>query len=216
MRMATHRLNQRQTRWRILSIAFFLVLVACAPAQELVPVGGRLTTLTGEGPPPGYIGGNIPDRYRGLRNPFTLEDQAALAAGRRVYLEGVGKLSCVVCHGEDGRGNGPRALYMDPRPADFAAPPMQEAFRQHQDYVFWWVSEGVPRTVMPAFEDVLSETERWQAITYAWYLGEQASKSASGPYAAECTVRLPRDRRGPNTSRFDYYVQFPVNAENLN
>ncbi len=66
---------------------------------------------------------------------------------------------------------------MEPRPADFSAPAMLEAFRRHLDYVFWWVSDGVSRTVMPAYDNVLSETERWQVIAYSWYLGEQARGS---------------------------------------
>jgi len=168
-----------------LFLGLCVVLSSCQQAEELVPVGGRLSALMGEGPPPGYIGrivgpidGDIPAQYVGLTNPFTPQDQQALIAGQRVYLSGAGMLSCVFCHGGGGRGDGPRAFSLDFRPADFAAPPMLNVFREHQDYTFWWVSDGVNQTVMPSFKDIMSETERWQVITYAWYLGEQKRESA--------------------------------------
>lgn len=150
-------------RWLLAAL-----LIPLVTACDQIPLQPR--PLTGEGPPPGYVGGDIPDQYRGLRNPFTLEDQQALEAGRRLYHAYAP--SCAACHGDGGRGDGPMAPYLEPQPADFAAPLMLRALREHQDYLFWWVSEGVPRTAMPAWKERMSETERWQVITYAWYLGE--------------------------------------------
>jgi len=179
--------------WRVLLAAFLLNLGACGPGEELLPVRGRLTELESEGAPPGYVGrlpgnidGAIPPGFVGQANPFMPEDQRALTAGGRVYTAGAGELSCAVCHGDTGRGYGPKAFFLDPRPADFASSPLQTAFREHQDYVLWWVSDGVPQTAMPAFRNVLTETERWQAITYAWYLGILAQEPTYEPH----------DRRG--------------------
>ncbi len=155
------KLSWKQVIWTTLAITFLIVLTSCS---QLVP-------LMGEGPPPGYIGGNIPAEYRGKANPFAPNDEQALAAGRQLY-----QANCAVCHGDNGRGDGPKWPYLEPRPADFSTPAMQEAFREHEDYVFWWVSEGVEQTSMPAFKDRLSEIERWQVITYDRYLGEQARK----------------------------------------
>ena len=165
---------------RLLLMVLIVVLAAaCEEASELQPVTGRLSHLQGEGPPPGYIGGDIPPEYLGVRNPFRLDDPEALSGGSLVYFTVAGDLSCVSCHGQAGRGDGPRALRMDPGPPDFAAPPMRNAFRNHQDYVFWWVSEGVAKTVMPAYQDVLTEAQRWQVITFAWQLSEQGGQAAS-------------------------------------
>ncbi|MHB1414520.1 MAG: c-type cytochrome [Chloroflexota bacterium] len=172
--------------WRILACILLMVLAgstlsACESAEQLRPVRGRLTTLVGEGIPPGYISGEIPPQYKGLTNPYTLQDQAAVTAGERVYLGGAGPLSCAFCHGAAGRGYGPRALYIDQRPPDYASEQMLNMFRNHADYAFWHVSEGIDKTVMPAFKDLLTEDERWQAITYAWYLGEQAAGTSPVP-----------------------------------
>ncbi|MCL5025936.1 MAG: c-type cytochrome [Chloroflexi bacterium] len=155
-----------------------LVLMVIALATLPACLTASLESL-GEGRPPGFISGNIPDNYRGLSEPFSLEDQAARLAGERFYF--VGELSCGACHGGSGRGDGPRSPYLDFGPADFAAPAMIRAFRQNQDYVFWWVSEGVAQSSMPQFKETMSETERWEVIVYAWSLGEQAAATALQP-----------------------------------
>lgn len=41
------------------------------------------------------------------------ESGTIVAAGRRAFLQ-----DCVACHGSDGRGTGPLAAGIDPRPAD--------------------------------------------------------------------------------------------------
>lgn len=164
--------------WMVLVVLLGLALSACESAEELQPVRGRLTTLQGEGIPPGYISGDIPAQYKGVTNPYTLQDETAVAAGQRIYLGGAGPVSCVFCHGASGRGFGTRALYIDMKPPDFAATQMLNEFGNYPDYAFWRVSEGIDKTVMPAFKNLLTEDERWQAITYGWYLGErQAGKS---------------------------------------
>jgi len=151
--------------WPALSVTVVLA------GALLLPSCVAIVPLTSEWPPPGYISGEIPSEYAGLRNPFALQDERALDEGAGVYRSGL--LACLSCHGANGRGTGPRWTYLDVYPADFAAGPMLNAFRQHQDYVYWWVSEGVPPSEMPAYKDILSPTERWAVITYAWYLGEQ-------------------------------------------
>lgn len=169
-----------------LSMAVMLLATACLE----VPLGEQLE----EGPPPGWIGGDIPSQYRGLRNPFGLGDATALAAGEQLYHSH--DPSCATCHGNDGRGSGPMAPYLEPSPADFAAPSMLYAFREHQDYVFWWVSDGVAETPMPAWKDIMSETERWQVITYAWQLGEQGAQNPSAGTSGQPrrSYRLPPSR----------------------
>jgi mono/diheme cytochrome c family protein len=154
----------------------FLVFVIAAALLASCSIPSQ---LSGEGFVPGYTGMPIPAQYLGLRDPFTLQDQAALNAGISLYHRGYP--SCAYCHGEDGRGNGIGASYIGLRPADYSAPPMLTAFRQHPDYVFWWVSEGVAQSSMPSFKDLMSDTQRWQVITYAWSLGEKGTKATPSP-----------------------------------
>jgi high-affinity iron transporter len=42
-------------------------------------------------------------------------DEEAAAQGRALYE----RYGCGTCHGRDGRGDGPVAVYLDPRPRDF-------------------------------------------------------------------------------------------------
>ena len=155
----------------LLSIA----LLACASCRY-IPF--QPNALAGEGSPPGYISGTIDMRYRGMQNPFSPNDPLVLAAGESIYVSR--EPSCAACHGYTGRGVGVLWSYLEPRPANFAAIPMLNAFNQHQDYTYWWVAEGIPRSGMPSWKNVLSETEIWQVITYAWHLGLRAQTASSG------------------------------------
>lgn len=168
------------------------LLIAITIAVMALASCGLPYQLVGEWPPQGQFGGflpNIPANYRGLSNPFTTSDQAALAAGNVQYHATL--QPCALCHGENGRGDGPNALYVECIPADFAAPLMQDAFRNHPDYVYWWVSDGVAHTEMPAYKDLLTPTEIWQAITYAQHLGQQALPPSLPPNPARPSSGFP-------------------------
>lgn len=76
---------------------------------------------------------------------------------------------CEQCHGTEGKGDGPAADLVYPRPRDFTlalykvrttlsgqVPTDHDLFRS--------ISEGLPGTSMPPWKKVLSETERWQLV----------------------------------------------------
>jgi hypothetical protein len=52
---------------------------------------------------------------------------------------------------------------MNPRPADFR---VHMAAGHTDGELFYWVSEGLRGTAMPAFRDLLSEEERWHVINF--------------------------------------------------
>jgi mono/diheme cytochrome c family protein len=83
-------------------------------------------------------------------------DEANLLAGARTYKE-----RCAVCHGT------PHAP--PPAIAKGMFPPPPQLFEQQQlvtgdpeGITFWKVSNGIRMTGMPAFQNMLSDTERWQ------------------------------------------------------
>ncbi len=87
----------------------------------------------------------------------------SLAHGGQIYKE-----SCSSCHGELGRGDGPLAAGLEPKPADLAdaaelrgASPL-DFYRR--------VTIGVVGTAMPAFETRLSADDRWAVAAYATLL----------------------------------------------
>ncbi len=112
--------------------------------------------------------GNVPPPYAGLKNPYPWDDAAAQAAGKVVYQQ-----NCLGCHGVTGNGVASADFSSKDSPAQLEAAP---------DFYFWIVSEGSMGTGMPSFKGSLSETQRWQALTYIWYLGTApAPPPPSGP-----------------------------------
>ena len=92
-------------------------------------------------------------------NPVPPSPQS-LEAGKRIY-----RAQCQVCHSVDGHGNGPAAAAQFPRPTDFVAH-FASGHIHSGGRFFFWVSEGIGGTAMPAFKDRLSETERWDVVNF--------------------------------------------------
>ena len=79
--------------------------------------------------------------------------------GRRVYAQ-----RCAVCHGPDGRGNGPAAPSLIPRPRDFTLSlfKYKSTVRSEpptDDDLFRVVKTGLAASAMPAFGDLLTDQE---------------------------------------------------------
>jgi copper transport protein len=82
---------------------------------------------------------------------------ASIARGQDLYAQ-----NCVVCHGVNGRGDGPLAATLNPRPAD-----LRVHVSQHTEGQLWlWISDGFPGSAMPAFRASLSEEDRWHLVNY--------------------------------------------------
>jgi putative copper resistance protein D len=90
-------------------------------------------------------------------NPIAPTNES-VAMGAQVY-----QAHCPICHGDTGRGDGPAAFGMIPRPADFR---VHMAAGHADGDLFYWVSEGLRGTAMPAFGELLSEEERWHVINF--------------------------------------------------
>ncbi len=124
--------------------------------------------------PPGSIqfrGKEI--QITGLDNPLR-KDQASfkkhVAAGAETYIR-----NCMYCHGDNLDGKGHFAFGFNPPPANFQDPGtiamLQEAF------LFWRIAKGGPglpkestpwNSVMPAWEDRLTEEQIWQVIMFLY------------------------------------------------
>lgn len=122
--------------------------------------GGVLAALALASLAAGYtVAPNLPTAplwTRFASNPLPAAPEH-VTAGRTTF-----QTKCAICHGQRGRGDGPAALAMVPRPLDLTV-----HVPLHSDgELFWFVSEGIGGTQMPAWKEHLTDTERWQAIRY--------------------------------------------------
>ena len=96
----------------------------------------------------------VPAEYAGLTNPLGAE---AAEQGAEVF-----RTNCEMCHGPEGRGDGPAGQSLDPRPRDLA----ELQTKAGDDFLFWRVSEGKPGTSMVAWKGILSDEQVWQAVSF--------------------------------------------------
>jgi high-affinity iron transporter len=112
-------------------------------------------------------------RHLGVELDETPDTAPAIARGAEVY-----RTSCANCHGSLGRGDGPMAAGLNPRPADLTA----AALRNSSPLDFYHrITIGVAGTAMPAFETRLAAGDRWAAAVYASLLRLPASAGSVPP-----------------------------------
>jgi putative copper resistance protein D len=70
--------------------------------------------------------------------------------------------NCALCHGADGRGDGPAAASLAIKPADLT---QAHVLGHNPGDLYWWISNG-RGGVMPGFARVLSEEKRWDVINF--------------------------------------------------
>jgi mono/diheme cytochrome c family protein len=81
----------------------------------------------------------------------------AVARGAGIYEQ-----NCAQCHGLNGKGNGPLAPTLNPRPVDLT---IHVPFHPDEQILFW-ISNGLPGTAMPAFKEALTDQERSDVLQY--------------------------------------------------
>ncbi|MFQ5889369.1 MAG: c-type cytochrome [Gemmatimonadota bacterium] len=119
-------------------------------------------------------------------------DAAAVEAGRRIYEE-----RCWFCHGEEGDGDGPVAVYLWPRPRDFTAGSYKLRTTESGELptdedLFRTISLGIPGTAMPSWQSVLTAEERWQVISYIkTFAADLFEDEAFDPYQFVVEVGSP-------------------------
>jgi copper transport protein len=125
-------------------------LTLYAASFAVAMIGGVLYARASVTPP-------LPVDAKSLRNPFP-PDTPSIARGRELYEQ-----QCASCHGLNGRGDGPLAASLRPRPADFR---VHMAAGHTDGELFTWLTKGVPGTAMPPFEEQIAEPDRWHLVNY--------------------------------------------------
>ena len=102
------------------------------------------------------------------RKPWTAPAKAAkqanpvpsttksLTAGKALFQQ-----RCVVCHGTKGKGDGPAAVALKPRPGDLTS---IAVVRQKDGEIQWKIVNG--RAPMPTFGQALKTEQIWQIVNY--------------------------------------------------
>jgi len=107
-----------------------------------------------------------PAIYSDLRWPPGAAIPDSRPLGERVYAQ-----HCAICHGPDGRGNGPAAPSLIPRPRDFTLGEFKykstapESPPAEMDLLHT-VARGLDASAMPAFADVLKPEEIRAVVQY--------------------------------------------------
>jgi high-affinity iron transporter len=141
--------------------AFRALLERAAPPGEVLHladlVGARIATAVGG------TGALIPMPAR----------PPSLARGAQVYRE-----QCAACHGDAGRGDGPKAKRLQgPPPADLTDPAAMGAVTPVD--IYRKILLGVAGTAMPSFEETLPDSDRWAVTAYVATLPYGGSRSAA-------------------------------------
>lgn len=95
-----------------------------------------------------------PAKAAARKNPMAVDD-ASIARGKALY-----RMRCADCHGEAGRGDGPKASRTWPRPPD-----LNLMAGNHPDGdVAWKIENG--RGDMPGFKEKLKPEEIWDTVNF--------------------------------------------------
>ena len=96
-----------------------------------------------------------PPSANNLSNPMK-DIVKASREGKNIF-----ETQCFTCHGTDGRGDGPVAASLNPKPANLTSSKVQG---QSDGAIFWKITNG--NAPMPSFKYALSKTQRWAVVDY--------------------------------------------------
>jgi mono/diheme cytochrome c family protein len=106
-----------------------------------------------------------PSDAAAVKNPLS-GNHSVLPEAKTIYVA-----NCGPCHGEKGRGDGPAAAGLNPKPADHSSALIQS---ETDGSLFWKLSTG--RAPMPAYNKVFTDQQRWELINYIRSLAKTAKK----------------------------------------
>jgi mono/diheme cytochrome c family protein len=88
--------------------------------------------------------------------------KSPIATSAKVAEQGkkIAGVNCVACHGEAGKGDGPAASALNPKPADWTSKAVQD---ETDGEIFWKITTG--RGAMPAWRH-LPDNERWALVQH--------------------------------------------------
>ena len=102
---------------------------------------------------------------------------ALLSHGKELF-----GVQCVSCHGVEGKGDGPAATALNPRPRNFIVTEGWKNGRKPSQ-IFKTLKEGIPGSAMASYA-TLSTDDRWALVHYVDSLGPKAPEDSPSDLAA--------------------------------
>lgn len=112
---------------------------------------------------------NAPAAAKNLQNPVPPTENS-IQTGMKNY-----STHCQSCHGAKGDGKGERAEKLSIAPSDFTD--AHAMGKMTDGELFWKISRG--RRPMPAFQEKLTEQERWELVDYIRTLARKPAGGAA-------------------------------------
>ena len=135
-------------------VSFMGISPAMQPMENPLPVPAQSIPIEG----PAYIA-----NLGAPKNPVTA-DPASVARGAELF-----HINCTACHGEDAKGDGPVAPFLqNKKPADLTSPAVQFL---SDGAIFMVITNGMPNA-MPPLNENLTVRERWDVVNYLRTLGK--------------------------------------------
>ncbi|WP_348825443.1 c-type cytochrome [Flavobacterium aestuarii] len=101
------------------------------------------------------ISWTAPEYANSVQNPFAGK-QKATDEGKIIFNQ-----MCVLCHGNNGQGNGEAGNALQPRPANFKALNVKN---QTDGAIFWKITNG--KAPMASYFEILTDEQRWKLVNY--------------------------------------------------
>jgi mono/diheme cytochrome c family protein len=125
----------------------------------------------------------IPEEVKKLKNPIA-PNEATLKAARGIYMD-----KCAECHGERGKGDGPKAMMHTPAPADLTDAGQMKSVTDGE--IFYQISEG--KKPMPSFKKRLTEDQRWGLVLFVRSFSQPAAATDKKPDYGKDTNGASKD-----------------------
>lgn len=146
---------------------------------------------------------------------FIPPSEELMALGKKVYEK-----ECAACHGLDGRGEGPAAYLLYPKPRDFVSAQYRivstwERLPTDRD-LFVTISRGIPGSAMPSWAH-LSEETRWALIHYIKSFAEKPIQpvliETEEEFEAEGSTEKPEGEEHPGIIKVPPEPPYDIGAQ---
>lgn len=160
----------------VFSLVFFVYLTFLHPGIDLKEVpqipgdAGLAVAVAGEGGSQGVQPANMAD----IAKPWE-PNEAVVAHGLAVY-----KTNCAVCHGNEGKGDGPAGMALQPPPRNLITGGWKKGGSSAELYAT--LVNGLPGTSMASFAH-LPKGDRWALVQFVRSITKD--KPADDPAALE-------------------------------